>query len=147
MTIFIGADHGGFELKNKLVDYLHEKDIRVDDFGAFEYNAEDDYPDVSKKVSQAVLQNPQDNLGILICRSGAGVSIVANRLPGIRCALGFDIGQVAASRADDHANILALASDYIDFEKAKAMVDAFLSAQKKTEAKYIRRIGKIDESK
>lgn len=145
MTIFIGTDHGGFELKNQLVDYLHEKNIRVDDFGAFEYNSEDDYPDVAHKVAKAVLQNPQEFLGILLCRSGVGVCIAANRMKGVRCALGFDEKQVANARADDHINVLALASDFTDLEKAKLLVDAFLTSQKKTEAKYIRRIGKLDE--
>jgi len=67
MTIFIGADHRGFELKNKLVEYLQNKNIRVEDLGNYEHDPEDDYPDFAQKVAQAVLQNPDNFLGIVIC--------------------------------------------------------------------------------
>ncbi|MCS6956376.1 MAG: RpiB/LacA/LacB family sugar-phosphate isomerase [Patescibacteria group bacterium] len=145
MTIFIAADHRGLELKNQIIEYLHEKDIRIEDLGAYEYNPEDDYPDFAKKVAQAVLQNPENHLGIVICGSGVGVTICANRFKGIRCALGFDEKQIIHSRENDHINVLALASDYIDFEKAKVLVDSFFNASCKNEEKYLRRIKKLDE--
>lgn len=154
MTIFIGADHRGFDLKNKLIDYLHEKNIRVEDMGNYQYDPLDDYPDFAKKVAQAVLQNPKDFLGIVICGSGVGVSIVVNRFKGIRCALGFSVEQVKHAKENDHINILALASDYFrngqeengkGLEEAKKLVDAFIEAQPKMEEKYRRRIKKIDE--
>ncbi|MCX7955808.1 MAG: RpiB/LacA/LacB family sugar-phosphate isomerase [Patescibacteria group bacterium] len=145
MTIFIGADHRGLELKNQIIEYLHEKDIRIEDLGAYEYNSEDDYPDFAKKVAQAVLQNPDNHLGIVICGSGVGVTICANRFKGIRCALGFDEKQIIHARENDHINVLALASDYTDFEKAKNLVDSFLNSYCKNEEKYLRRIKKLDE--
>ncbi len=144
MTIFIAADHRGFELKNKLIDYLQNKNIRVEDLGAYEYNPEDDYPDFGQKAAQAVLQNPQEFLGIVICGSGVGVSIIANRHQGIRCALGFSEQQVKHARENDHINVLALASDFINFETATKLIEAFLSAKPKTEEKYLRRIKKLD---
>jgi ribose 5-phosphate isomerase B len=144
MTIFIGADHRGFELKNKLMEYLQEKNIRVEDMGAYEYDGEDDNPDFSKKVAQAVLQNPKEFLGIVICGSGAGVSIGANRYKGIYCGLAFDVEQVKSARAHDHLNVLALASDYYDFEKAKAMIDVFIETPLNDKEKYLRRLQKID---
>ncbi len=144
MTIFIGADHRGFELKNKLIEYIQEKNIRVEDLGAFEYNAEDDNPDFAQKVAEAVLQNPAEFLGIVICGSGVGVSIAANRHKGILCGLGFDEGQIKLAREHDHINVLALPSDYIDFEKAKKLVDVFITAQLNQGEKYIRRLKKID---
>lgn len=145
MTIFIGADHRGFNLKNQIIEYLHEKDIRIEDLGAYEYNANDDYPDFAKKVAQAVLQNPENHLGIVICGSGVGVAIAVNRFKGIRCGIGFDVDQVKHIRENDHINVLALPSDYVDCEKAKTLVDVFLSSSPKTEEKYLRRIKKLDE--
>ena len=154
MTIFIAADHRGFELKNKLIDYLHEKNIRVEDMGNYQYDPEDDYPDFAKKVAQAVLQNTKDFLGIVICGSGVGVSIVANRFKGIRCALGFSYNQVKHAKENDHINVLALAADYFKdgneengngLEQAKKLVNVFINTKPIIEEKYLRRIKKIDE--
>lgn len=152
MTLFIAADHRGIELKDKLIEYLHEKNIRVEDLGAYEYNTQDDYPDFAGKVAQAVLQNPENHLGIVVCASGVGVSIVANRHRGIRCGLGFDEEQIKHARGNDHINILSIASDYpkkldngAGLEKAKKFVDVFIETQPKKEEKYLRRIKKLDE--
>lgn len=146
MTIFIAADHRGFELKNKLIDYLHEKNIRVEDLGAYEYQPEDDYPDFAQKVAQAVLQNPAEFLGVVICGSGVGMSIAANRFKGIRGALGFNQEQVQHARENDHINVLALASDFVNFEEAAKLIEAFLAAKPKQEEKYLRRVKKLDEA-
>jgi ribose 5-phosphate isomerase B len=145
MTIFIGADHRGFELKNLIIEYLQDKNIRVEDMGNYEYVKEDDYVDYSKKVAEAVLQNPQEFLGIVICGSGVGVSIAANRYHSIRCALGFNEEQVIHARKKDHINMLALAADYLDFEAAKTLIDGFINTAIIREQKYIRRVNKLDE--
>lgn len=145
MTIFIGADHRGFELKNLIIDYLQDKNIRVEDMGNYEYVKEDDYVDYAKKVAEAVLQNPQEFLGIVICGSGVGVSIAANRYHSIRCALGFNEEQVIHARKNDHINMLALAADYFEFEEAKTIIDGFMNTSIIREQKYIRRVNKLDE--
>ncbi len=145
MTIFIGADHRGSELKNKLIEYIQEKNIRVEDLGAFEYNPEDDYPDFAQKVAKAVLQNTKEFLGLLICGSGDGVSIAANRFKGIYCGLGYNEDQVKHIRERDHINILSLPADYMDFEKAKKLVDIFLTTEPLRQEKYFRRLKKIDQ--
>jgi ribose 5-phosphate isomerase B len=147
MTIFIGADHRGFEMKNRLIEYIQEKNIRVEDLGAYEPNAEDDYPDFSKKVTQAVLQKPDEFLGILVSSTGVGMAVAANRFKNIRCALGFSEEQVKHAREDDNINILSLPSDFIDFEKAKAIIDIFITTEAKKDGKYIRRIKKLDHQK
>ncbi len=144
MTIFIGCDHGGFEIKNKLIEYLQDKNIRVEDMGNYQLDPLDDNPDFAKKVAEAVLQNPEEFLGIVICRSGVGVSIAANRYKGIRAALGFEAGQVRHARENDHINVLALAADFTPYEEATKLIDTFLSAQPKKEQKYLRRIRKMD---
>ena len=144
MTVFMGADHRGFELKNKLVEYLQEKNIRVEDLGNYEYDPQDDYPDFGFKVAQAVLQNPEEFVGVLIC-GGGGIEMAANRAVGIRCALGFDTEQVKHIRENDHANVLALPSDHISFEQAVQFVDVFLKTQLKMDEKYLRRVRKLDK--
>ena len=144
MPVFIATDHRGFELKNKLVEYLQEKDIRIEDFGNYKFDPEDDFPDFVQKVAQAVQQNPNENLGIVICGSGIGVSISVNRFKHIRCGLALNIDQVQHGRENDHTNILAIASDYTDFETAKKYIDIFLSSHPKTAEKYSRRIKKVD---
>jgi len=145
MTIFVGADHRGFDLKNSLIEYLHEKNIRIEDLGNYQLEPEDDFPDYAKKVAQAVLQNPEEFLGIVICGSGIGVAIAVNRSRGIRCGLGFEVDQVKHMRENDHVNVLALAADFLDPEKAKQLVDIFISTEPKKDSKYLRRIKKLDE--
>ena len=113
--------------------------------GNYEYDPQDDFPDYSKKVAQAVLQNPEELLGIVICGSAVGVSISANRYEGIMCALGFDIAQVKSAREHDHINVLAIPSDYVDLEKAKQLIHAFIETKPNYDEKYLRRIRKVDE--
>ncbi|PIQ71585.1 ribose-5-phosphate isomerase [Candidatus Roizmanbacteria bacterium CG11_big_fil_rev_8_21_14_0_20_37_16] len=144
MPVFIATDHRGFELKNKLVEYLQEKDIRVEDFGNYQFDSLDDNPDFAQKVAQAVQQNPQENLGVVICGSGIGVSISVNRFKQIRCGIALNADQVKHGRENDHTNILAIASDYTDLETAKKYVDIFLSSHPKQDDKYIRRGKKFD---
>jgi len=144
MTIFIGADHRGFELKNALIEYLQNKDIRVEDLGNYEHDPEDDYPDFAQKVAQAVLQNPDQFLGIVICGSGIAVCMAANRNKGIYCGIGFDAEQVRHGRENDHINVLSIASDNFSQEQAQKMIDAFVTTQPIDKDKYIRRLKKID---
>ncbi len=145
MNIFIGADHGGFELKNKLMEYLQEKNIRIEDLGNYSFDPLDDYPDYAQKVAQAVLQNPKEFLGIVICKSGVGVCISANRYKGVRAALGFSPEQVTHARENDHINVLGLAAEYMSLEKIIPLVETFITSQPKENEKYQRRIRKLDE--
>lgn len=145
MTIFIGADHRGIELKNAITEYLHEKNIRIEDLGAYEFDAQDDYPDFAQKVAQAVLQNPKEFLGIVVCGSGCGVTMAANRFRGIRAGLAMNEDQARHIRANDHVNVLALASDYTKIEDAQKIIDAYLAATPIMEEKYLRRAGKLDK--
>ncbi|MDA1316525.1 MAG: RpiB/LacA/LacB family sugar-phosphate isomerase [bacterium] len=144
MTIFIGADHRGFELKNRLVEYLQNKDIRVEDLGNYEYEPEDDYPDYAQKVAQAVLQHPDNFLGIVICGSGIGVCMAANRNKGIYCGMGVNKEQVKHGRENDHINVLSLSSDLSSQEEAEQMIDAFIETKPIEKEKYKRRLQKID---
>lgn len=147
MTIFIGTDHRGFELKNKIIEYLQEKNIRVEDMGNVQYDVSDDYTDYAHGVSQAVMQNPENNLGIVICGSGVGVSIASNKTKGIRCALGFNTEQIQHARERDHINVLALAADYFSFEDIQSFVDVFVQTKPTAEERDTRRIEKIELTK
>ena len=130
MTIFIGADHRGFELKDQIIEYLQSKNIRTEDLGNYEYDPQDDNPIYAQKVAQAVLQNPDEHLGIVICGSGVGVSVAANRFKSIYCGIGLNPDQVKSIREHDHINMLALAADYQTFEQAKKMIDMFIETSK-----------------
>lgn len=145
MTIFIGADHRGLELKNAIIEYLHEKNIRIEDLGPYELDPLDDAIDYARKVAQAVLQNPDNYLGITICGSGCAVSMAANRLKGIRAGVAMNPHQSAHLRENDHANILSLAADYNSVDEVHRIVDAFIAAKPKMDEKYIRRIKKLDD--
>lgn len=147
MTIFIAADHRGFELKNKLIDWLRSEKYQVIDCGNTVFDPEDDYPDFVLKLAKALSKKKNTRaLGIVICGSGVGVSIAANRFKGIRCALGFNKDQIKHACENDHINVLALASDYLDFEKAKDFVKTFLTTKPIIKEKYLRRIKKLEIS-
>lgn len=140
--MYIGSDHGGFELKNQLVSWFDAQKISVTDLGPRQLNPLDDYPVISRLVAERVTQH-SDNLGILICRSGQGVSIVANKVPGIRAALACDVAAAVHAREDDHANILCLAGDRLDPTETIEITKAWLAATPKMESKYLRRLAEI----
>lgn len=142
MHIHIGADHRGFELKRHLTIWLTGNGHSVNDCGNTVLDPLDDYPDFAAAVAHAVAADPQ-SLGIVICGSGAGVSIAVNKVNGIRGALGITPEQVMMSRKDDHINVLALSSNYISAEDAERMVESFLSTAPQLEPRYMRRLAKI----
>ncbi len=144
MTIFIGADHRGYQLKDNLIEYLQSKNIRVEDLGNYEYDPVDDYPNYANKVAQAVLQNPSEYLGIVICGSGVGVCIAANRHKGIYCGLGISEEQVKHIRENDHINVLALSADNFSLEESTKFVDTFIASKPNPQKKYRHRLELID---
>lgn len=141
--IYIGADHRGYNLKETLKVHLKELNYEFNDLGAFELNPNDDYPDFALAVAKKVAESPEENCGILICGSGIGVDIVANKINGIRSALCFDAAQARASRNDDNANVLSLSSDFTTEEKAKEIVKIWIQTPYAKLEKYERRINKI----
>ena len=121
MKIFIGADHAGFGLKEKLVDYLRELDFEVEDKGAFELNEGDDYTDFVAPVAEAVSEGTEDTRGIILGGSGQGEAMLANRFNGVRTAIyyGGDLEMVRLSRDHNNANVLSLAARFLTEEEAK----------------------------
>jgi ribose 5-phosphate isomerase B len=143
MLIYIGADHQGFKLKEALKGFLKNKGYEVVDLGNDHYDENDDYPDFAAKVAKAVSDDPENRRGILICRSGAGVDIVANRFKGVRSVLAISPDQVYLSRNDDDTNVLSLASEFINEETAQKVVLTWLTTPFPGEEKHKRRLQKI----
>lgn len=141
--IYMGSDHGGFELKENLKTWLLEKGNQVEDMGAEAKDEGDDFVDYAMEVAEALVEN-QEAKGIVLCRNGVGVSVVANRYGGVRCALGFDQHQVEKARSDDDINCLSLPADYLDLAKAKELVEAFLKTKFDGGEKYVRRLIKLE---
>lgn len=124
LKIAIGSDHGGFELKEKIISYLKAKNIEFKDFGTFTQES-CDYPVFAKEVALEV-SNGRFNKGILICGTGIGVSIVANKIKGIRAALCFDTFCAQMSREHNNANILCMGQRVINESLALEIVDVWL---------------------
>lgn len=127
-TIAIGADHGGFDLKETIKKHLQDTGFSVTDFGAYAKDPADDYPDVALPVARSVAAHKHD-LGILICTTGVGMSIAANKVPGVRAALVCDERTAETARRHNNANVLCLGGKTTSAELATKIVDAFLNAQ------------------
>lgn len=127
MRIAIGSDHGGYDLKEIIVEYLKEKGYEVTDYGIKE-NERVDYPDYAKIVADAVVEQKED-LGILICGTGLGMSIAANKIKGIRAACVSETFSAKMARQHNDANILCFGGRVVGDEVAKTIVDAFLEAE------------------
>ena len=146
MTIYIGADHRGFRLKEQLKEVLKNEGYAVTDMGAAEYDGNDDYPDCAKAVAEQVQKAPEEDRGIVICGSGCGVDIVANKFKGVRSALAMSPDHARMARHDDNANVLAIAADFTNNEAAMSMAKVFLTAPfAKLEERYARRLRKVEE--
>ncbi|MDO8537028.1 MAG: RpiB/LacA/LacB family sugar-phosphate isomerase [bacterium] len=145
MTIYLGADHRGFKLKEHIKKFLLGKGYQAVDLGASQYAETDDYPDYAQAVARKVAEDTEAGRGILICGSGVGVDIVANKFRGVHSAVAISPDQVYAGRHDDGANVLSLAADFIDEEEALKMVQIFLVTPFGTEPRYKRRLDKIIE--
>lgn len=140
--VFIGGDHAGFQMKGELVDYLKAKDFAVTDLGCF---SEDpcDYPDIGREVGEKILEH-KGAFGIALCGSGIGISIAANKLKGIRCALAVNEHMAEAGRKHNDANVLALGARDISVEEAKKIVDKFLNTQfESDQERHVRRVEKL----
>lgn len=149
MQIFMGSDHAGFNLKKLLKEYLADKykgqeDSSVLDLGVFTNDATD-YPDIAREVCEKVIENP-GSIGILICGSGVGMSISANRHPGIRAVLANNEITAKMSRIHNNANVLCMGERFTGTDLAKSIVEAFLAASFDGEERHARRINKIESA-
>lgn len=140
--IAIASDHGGFQYKKAIMAHLDKRGIEYKDFGAYD-EASCDYPDYAKLVAQAVVDGVCDK-GILICGTGIGVSITANKFKGIRCALCSDCFSAQATREHNDANVLAMGARVVGEGLALMIVDTFLDTPFSNDERHIRRISKIE---
>lgn len=144
MKIFIGADHNGFELKQQVHAYLLEQGHEVVDKGDTRLDKGDDFPLYAAKVANEVV-NDTSSRGILICGSGQGVCIAANRFKGIRAALAWNEDSAFESRDDDDSNVLCLPARQMNFAEAREIVDTWLKTPFSGAARYKRRNQQLDE--
>ena len=144
--IFIGSDHAGFSLKNQIINYLDNKynlTHEIENIGTYG-GMKCDYPDIAHKLSKKIIKN--DCLGILICGTGIGISIAANKNEGIRCALCNNQYMAEMSRRHNNANVIALGGRVIGSEIAKKIIDTFISTKFENESRHLNRINKIELS-
>lgn len=139
MRIYLGSDHRGFELKEEIKNWLSENNYEVEDIGDFVFDPEDDYVDFALKVAESIEGGDESDKGILLCGSGHGMEMVANRFPHVRAILGFNDEVTVQGREHEDANILVLATDWVNGEQAVERVRMFLTAEKRDDARYERR--------
>ena len=142
MRVVIASDHGGFNLKKVIIEHLKAKNIDYEDLGTFTEESVD-YPDYGQAVGEAVASGKFDR-GIIICGTGIGISIAANKVPGIRAALCGDCFSAKASREHNNANVLALGERVTGVEHAKMIVDIWLETEF-SGGRHERRVNKIKE--
>lgn len=141
--IAIACDHGGFALKQEIIASFKANGTEFKDFGCMTEEAVD-YPDYAKVVAKAVLSGECEK-GVLICGTGIGISIAANKIPGIRCALCHDVFSAEATRLHNDTNIIALGGRVIGPSHAIKVVETFLATEFSNEQRHINRIAKIEQ--
>ncbi len=143
MVIYVAGDHRGFALKNQIKDFLHEQGYEVYDAGNAQLVDGDDYPDFAYAAASKVSSAPDMTRAILVCGSGVGMNIVANKLKNVRASVCISGDHVIAARKHDAMNVLCIASDYTDPSVVLGMVQAFLATQFDHGDAHTRRIRKI----
>lgn len=146
--IIIGSDHGGFEQKQLLKEWLQKEQYQVEDVGAYSFDPSDDYPQIAFTVAQRVVGmesqiTQPDAVGIIICRSAGGVTIAANKVLGARAVAIFDEKSASHAKEHNNANIITLSGDWTSTEAAKEIVRIFLATDYKKETRHERRIAQI----
>ena len=144
MRICIGCDHGGYLLKEKVVKHLKEKGYDIEEFGCYSMES-CDYPIYGKKVAKAVSEGEFDR-GIVICTTGIGISITANKFKGVRAALCSDCFSAEATRLHNDANVLALGAGVVGELLALKIVDTFLNTEFSNVDRHINRVRQIEEN-
>lgn len=140
--IALGSDHGGFDLKCKIMEHLKERGLEYKDFGCADKNS-CDYPEFGRAAAMAVASGECDR-GIVVCTTGIGISMVANKVPGVRCALCGDSYLAKMTRLHNDANMLALGGGVTGVNLALEIVDTFLDTEFSEGENHIRRVGKIE---
>lgn len=141
MKVYIASDHGGFDLKKSLIEFLENLNYQVEDLGSKAKDLQDDYPDFVIPLAEKVVR--ENGLGIIIGRSGVGEAIAANKVKGARAAVCVSEKMARKAREDNQANILSFGADYISLDLAKKIVEIFLKTDFSKADRHVRRIEKI----
>ncbi len=141
MRVAVAFDHGGFPLKETILEEIAKLGHEPVDLGAYSLEPGDDYPDYAEKLGAAIVSG-QAERGILVCGSGIGACIAANKIPGIYASVAHEVYSAAQGVQHDNMNVLCLGARVIGDEVAKTLVDAFLGAEFSTEPRHHRRVGK-----
>ncbi|MEK6899720.1 MAG: RpiB/LacA/LacB family sugar-phosphate isomerase [Nanoarchaeota archaeon] len=139
--IYIGADHAGFALKEKIKKWLDHKGIHYTDLGNNTLDHKDDYPDYAVLVARKVAS--EKSLGILVCGSAQGMCIAANKIKGVRAAIPYSLKEARLSREHNNANIICLSGWFTHLHKAKKMIELFLTTPFSQQERHVRRVAKI----
>ena len=142
MKIVVGSDHGGYELKEGLVKFMKDEGHDVLDLGAYSTDS-CDYPVIGFDVAKTVSKGKADR-GVLICKTGVGMTIIANKVHGVRAAACYDAGMAKSAKEHNDTNVLALGANYVDLAKAKEILRVWLGA-KHTEERHARRVKQIKD--
>lgn len=146
MKIYLASDHAGFELKNAVREHLFHKGYDIEDVGPETLDPTDDYPVYAFRVTTKMLGDEDDDVrGIMVCGSGQGMAIAANRVRGIRAVVAWNEEEAKASRHDDDANVLALAARFLDQDTAFRVSETFLEEPFSHAPRHKRRIEEIEE--
>ena len=143
--IYLATDHRGFQLKEKIKQWLIEKNYPYEDVGAFKYDKNDDYPDFAYAAAVKIAVNPASDRGVFLCGSGMGMDVAANKVKGIRATVAYSQESVRHARTNDDINVITLAGDILDFNEAKVIVEVFLITEFSGEERHVRRLKKIEE--
>ncbi len=141
----MATDHRGFQLKEKIKEWLEEWDYPYEDLGAFNYNSDDDYPDFVRQAAEKVSQDSEDSEAIVLGGSGQGEAMVANKFKGVRAAVfyGGDQEIIKVSREHNNANVLSLGASFLNEETAKKALETWFKTKFSGEERHVRRINKI----
>lgn len=143
MIFYIGADHKGFKLKEDLKNFLTDRGYQVEDCGNTIYDVNDSYPLFASEVAKKILANYENARGILICGSGIGMEMAANKFKKIRAGLGINPNHAFDIKNDDHVNILVLAADYTSTDTAKKILLTWLETPFSNESRHLERLKQI----
>lgn len=145
MVTYIGSDHRGYQLKKEIMTMVKNGGYEIADLGDVALDANDDYPDFAIKVAERVSRDSANARGILICGSGVGMCVVANKFANVRAALANSSDQAFDSKNDDNANILCLGSNYLSVEQAKKIVLTWMQTPFAEEPRFVRRLQKVEQ--
>ena len=142
--LYLGSDHGGFKLKEKIKEFLVKKKYAFDDLGNTEFDAKDDYPDYAFLVAEKVKEH-WDSKGILLCRSSGGMVIAANKIKGVRAVSVQNVKETIHAVEHNNANIIALPGDWIREKDVMNIIETFLTTEFSNKVRHVRRLKKIKE--